>query len=599
MIEGLEQHWRNYEKQIVELLNFQFELYYDSECYQSLKTLCQNVRKSLDFRFNDNSSFDIKVSIPFVKPVALVRRAILSQNFRQDYLYSLTPLMDGTFEQAKLMEEILNANLVSTNFRATTFSRIKDSLASYGTAVVYTCWQEKQSQALQTQYSQLGFSRQPNVKRKANAYNQYIHVLDYGQDPTIADSDKSSYQFHIDRKKIYEILADAKRNFNQYNPDAIEYLKKLAVAQSSELSDKHHTGAGLVTSDMNPRSYMGFVDIVKMYTVLPIPGNEDDDTVYYVEFLTGGKILRFIRNPNDNDNQMFSILTYYKKEEFWWGNADCQFQLSHENLTGIIETLRINNAIQSMRDWIIGVEGVIDVNEMQSHRFITANPRIDQKLRDSLIHYQPVDNSSRTTEEASAVIRENAQKFDPVPDFSRDPTKGGLNNKTATAANMIQASNNVKEADIMEEVAFGLIRMAQNNIEMLQQRLDMQFAFRSTQLGGMVQVPKEVILGQYTKQIQTSLTESKRVRIMDLWNTLTSYMNAASSGHPSFQQFNFVAPILKEIAKNLENINIDEVMASVQNPVGNQFQTEMQPQPEQGAMPVQGGINGQAIPQTA
>lgn len=577
--------WKDNEKEITSYCLDLVNKYHGSVCYSALKKNCISIRKSRDLDFNTTPAFDFSIGIPWVLPEIYLKRAIISQAFRPDYLFYLTPLGNTSYENAKKMEEVLNINTIATRFKETTFSRIIDSLASYGCSVCYSEIHTSKSNLPRTIADETGMIRRvENQKVKTNAINKYIHILDYGQDPDVAEPDFSSYQFFIDRQYLYDVWNHYQQNPTMYDESAMQWVYE-QTKKGNISNPYYHLNAGVNKHSTMTNNGRGIVDLIRIYTKLPISGNEGDDTDYEV-IITGERIISITKNNNENQKRMLTVVGYYQREEYWWSVNEALILKNHENIANIMLQMKANNAIESMNYKIFYPEGIVDMNGIQGKKYVPYQLRMNEDIRKMLYQFQPLDQSVGITDSFMSDIRESAQEINPKPDFTRTPKQGGIGNQAAAAINMVGSMQNTKESDVLERISYGLSNIGLCNYLLLQQYLENKFQYRPDKKSEPVDIYKDEIMGEFFVNVATSLTENKLIRLQNLQNNLTFFLNAMGSGHPDLQRVPLM-PIIKEIIRNTDIGGEKEIMDTLNAQQQQPFSTEQQPNTQ---MPPQGAL---------
>jgi len=562
-----EDNFKKHEKELTALLADQLNSYYKSSCYKRLEGRYFRLKDSVDMNFHGNANRSRSVSrtrnasksrmnFALVKQRTILRRAILSQNSRGEPLATTEPIGATTMEAANNIQDVVNMNLKSTEFRAKAFLAIKDDTSVFGASVAYTSWRESSKQAKKTVASKIGPRRELVRTTKKNAVNHAINVLDYFQDPKVSDPDDSDYQGHIERINLSKLVAAVKMNPEAYITANVEQIIERAKKES--IQDKNYHDK---TVDSSISSKRFEIDRQIFYSTCNIKGNEDNSNFYYVEMIAG-KIVRFQENPHDNDIRPYAVFTFYPRREVWWGNSDAEFVLPHEKYTNLIMGMKADKALQSLQSYLFYEKGTIDVadwnNRHKNGGFVGVNTGGNQNLSQLLYQVQPQDQSLNTTDSIMREVKENEQKLTPRPDLSRAAKSGGLQNTTATAANILDEQGDVVESEILENFTFGLKRLIRNNVIILQQRLSDEFAIRPKPNEAQRKLMKEEILGDVDYHIETSLNKNKATELLRLQNLITMFMNFKGSGDPALAQLDLTG-IFKKLLKQADIGDVDEL----------------------------------------
>ena len=548
-------------------------------------------------RDNVKNNFQSKVAFPIVKERTILREGIIRQNYRAEPVFTLEPTGGTTPEIATNGQDVLSQNLKTTKFKAKCFSKITKSVSDYGTAVAYTAWRENSKTAMKTIVTEFGVTREEvPISNNKNAVNYNLHILDYFQDPNISDPDDSDYIGHIERTN----LAKFKGSVNQASEVYIENNVKWVIKQAEKaaLEDKYYHSQ----YDTKNKGESKFsLDRIIMYSTCNIKGNEDNQNFYYIE-IVAGKIVRFQLNPHDNDMRPYAVFNFYPRAEYWWGNTDAEFVLPHERYTNLIMSMKADDALRSLQQYIFYRKGSIDTADWNNRRknggLIGIKDTTNTNLNQILYQWQPEDRSLQSTDAMMREVKESQQRMTPSPDFTRAAAAGGLRNTTATAANILEEQGDVLEAKILEDFNFGMEKLAENNIIMLQQRLPDAFAIRPKATEEQKRLTKEEILGNFNYNVQTSLNKNKASELMRIQNILTAFMNFKGSGDPAFQQLDII-PIIKKLLKFADVGDADELLPAPAQPQvpgavpsipipgqdqGGAVQGLTQPNPQEGAL---------------
>lgn len=556
---NLEENFKEHEKELTGFLLQQKNGYFKSKCFKRLQDRYYRLKASNDMQFKD-SAYASKVIFPIVKERTLIRIAILSQNFRGEPIITVEPAGATPTDNAKNAQELLNANFKSTNFRGKAFRIIKEDCAQYGAAVCYSAWQESKKESMKTVDTPLGPDRKRVPSVKKNCLNNAVHILDYFQNPDIADPDDSEYQGHIERINLSKMKVLAQQAPEMYIKENMIELLKQAHKQAMEDKD-HHSEADKL--DNNPQSFP--IDRVVMYSTCNIKGNEDNENYYYIEMI-GDKIIRIQENPHDDDLRPYATFTFYPRREYWWGNSDAEFVLPHERFTNHLMSMKADAAMRALQSYIFYEKGAIDTadwnNRHKNGGMIGVDSKNNKALSQLLYQVQPQDYSLQGTDAMMREIKESQQRLTPRPDFTRASTQGGLRNSTATAAQILDEQGDVAEAQILENFMFGVKRVGHNNMVIMTQRLGDVFAIRPNMNESQRILDKSQIMGQYNYFVETSLNKNKASELMRLQNMLTAIMNFKGSGDPAFQNLD-VVPLVRKILKNADIGDVDEyIMAT-------------------------------------
>lgn len=560
--------FEKYEKELTSFLSGQKSAYFKHRCFLRLQARYHRLRASIDMQFNSTgrsssgagADFKSKVSFPLVKQRTLLREAILSQNYRGEPIITAEPAGATPMDNAKNAQEILNANFKSTQFRAKAFRLIKKDCAEYGAAVCYSSWRESSKTVTKTVSTPLGTDRQPVKSSKKNVWNHTIHILDYFQNPAIADSEDSEYIGHLELINLSKL-----KTMYDMSPDV--YIKKnlqwvIKEAEKGAIEDPNYHDKNESERSTDTGSFP--MHRTCMYSTCNIKGNEDNENYYYIEMIAG-KIVRFQENPHDDDLRPYAIFTFYPRREYWWGNSDAEFVYPHEQYTNLIMGMKADKALEALNSWLFYEKGSIDAadwnNRVKSGGMVPVKLTGNKNLSQLIHQVQPQDYSLQSTDSIMREIKESQQHLTPRPDFSRAATQGGTRNITATAAVILEEQGDVAEAQILENFTFGLKTLGHNNIVIMQQRLGDKFAIRPSITEDQKVLNKDEILGSFSFHVETSLNKNKSSELLRLQNILTAMMNFKGSQDPAFQTID-LTPLIRKVLKNADIGDVDEYFAA-------------------------------------
>lgn len=566
-----ENNFKKHEKPLTALLMEQVEGYFKSRTFKNLSGRYWRLKDSVDMNFNgsgngnssngrgrsrsrNSNTTKSKMSFPLLKQRTILRRAIISQNYRAEPLFTSEPTGSTSPEIANNLQDVLNSNFKSTKFMSKVFQNLKDDLSIYGTAVNYTAWSESNKQAKKTISTPLGPQRQLVKSVRKNAVNRAVHILDYFQNAKIADPDDSEFQGHIEMINLSKLVAAVEMNPEAYITENVKAIIKRAKKESIKDKNYHEK------SDDSAILSGGFeIERRIIYSTCAIEGNEDNENYYYIEMIAG-KIVRFQENPHDDDTRMYAVINYYKRRDAWWGNSDAELVLPHERYTNLMMGMKADQALRSLQSYLFYERGTIDVadwnNRHKNGGFVPVKPGANQNISNLLYQHQPQDQSLNTVDSMMRDVKESEQKLTPRPDLSRAAKSGGLQNTTATAANILDEQGDVVESEILENISYGLKRVASNNAIMLQQRLPDRFAIRPKITEGQRELTKEEILGDASYHIETSLNKNKASELLRLQNIITMFMNFKGSGDPALSQLD-MTEIFKKLLKQADVGDVD------------------------------------------
>lgn len=544
--------FEKYEKAIFEYVSSRKETYFKSDCYKRLRNRYSQLNDMIDLRAHagrgDNkNNWKSKIVFPLVRQQFLIRKAFTKANFRNDPLISVSPAGNTPIENAINVQDVLNLNLKNTKFRARAFNRIIDTTSRCGAGVAVTKFSSDVKSVKKTAKTPFGYERVERQVSKKNALNNYCHPLNYFQNAEVSEPDESDFRGWIERTRLDQLVAEVKKDQSLYIKRNLEDV--IRKAQTGLVEDKNYYHI-VQNQDWNAVG----VDIDHGYYTLNIRGNEDDDTIYYLQW-AGDKIIRIQENPFDEDIVPISIFRYDIRPEYWWGNVDIENQIPAENFLNLVLGMKADNAIRNLEQYIFYDKEKIHPADIMNRRkaggWIGVDLPSGTSLSSLIYGYQGRDISGQDVDYIVREMKEVSQRMAPQPDLQRPAAQGGLQNKTLGAAQMIQEQGNILEADMLEQFSQGLISMGEANVVMLQQFLGDRFAVRPDIKQAQRILSKGDILGQYSYEVESSLSKNKIGEAMRLSNVITAIQNFKGTGDPAFANID-VTKIVREWLRKID-----------------------------------------------
>jgi len=578
----------NCEKSIGDYVRTRAEAYYTSDCYTILDKRMKELQSSNDLKPSAlrRNEWMSHMVFPIVKERVLLRRAIVSANYRAPEIFAMSPVGSTPFENASNAELVLNLNMSHTFFRQRCLKPSIDTAAKFGSAVVFTYWKQSSKYHLKTVYNPaLGtYARKETKDHHENSFNEQIGLRDYFQNPEIASPDESDFQGHYKRMHIsdlYGLLED-----ESYIKENL--LKVIADAKRGVSTQNHNRDTDNKQWGLDMLHYEGTINI---------KGNEEDATLYWVE-MVGSTIIKLGVDNYDEDMRSYTVLNFDKRHNFWWGNSDSEYVVAHENYLNTTLGMTLDNAMRSMMQYVFFQKDAIQTSDVNNRFRNNGFIPVDSKnipLSQLIQAFQPGQLNLSSLEYSVNAVNESLQRMSTKVDLSRQANAGGLNNKTATAANIIAGQSDVLEADILENFDFGVCDIGRKNVILLQQFLSMLFYIRPNPRELEKQLEKFMILGDFQYIVNSTMQKNKQNEMVRLQNLLTWWLNV--SENPALAQAGAnILPIVKDIF-NKSEIPTEEIF-----PHYNTQQAAFGSQPPMGMPRSVGGPQaapqGQPMPQT-
>lgn len=558
-------------RKVRELVLSNVQSYYNSTVYKTLEKKYLKMKEVFYLR-HDIGDFDVKIILPILRPIALMDMAIISNNFNINPMFSAYPVGGTLKDQSDLLSDLYNYNLTRIDYRRRVFNKAVFDLALYGCSVTTSAWASYANVVPKTVSIGGVVQRQMIEEAGQRIEKARKNPLDYFQNPDISDPEMSDYQGIVDRLPAYQFVANIKRSPELYDLEAVTKVMKL-LKQGSVLSEYHHYKQTQESKYQENQEQNGFIDIIKMY--FRMSGAGLDSTDYYCE-MVGDEIIRFHENPHDYYHRPIHIITTYPREDSWYGDAKCAPVLTHQQFSDILNSLKARNAIQNLNNYIVYDKNRIGRDQL-NERYLGVDVKPNEELDKLIYQIQPRDTMTASTESIENRILENLQRHDPRPDLNRTPSKGGLINTSATGVNAILESRDFITKKYLDDIAMDLCAMAVKDSRMIQQFTPYAFLFKPQRAMNEIEVLKEMILGDITFEMRSSLDSNKMLNLQNGRDLITTLLNWQGTGHPVFQSINMES-IIKDFLRN-SDVDIDKVYQQAQQMIQQQpGMAQQQPQ---------------------
>ncbi|CAK0768725.1 conserved hypothetical protein [Gammaproteobacteria bacterium] len=548
-----------HQKAIYRYVQERKEGYFNSDCHQRLNRRVERLKDSYNLKIG-SGNWKSKIVLPVVKEQMRLCRALTMQYFRPDPPISLEPILDTSYENAVNGQLVLNMNLKATEWRPRVWRPMVNSASIVGTAVEFAYYYEDESIVKRTVSDAFGFNQRVAVpKLVQQVRHDNLDVLNYFQNPTVLDPDLSDFQGHIDTVLVSELVNAYNNQPDVYIRENLAKVIKQARAGGIERDPRLHTD-NLKDRDENR---MG-LDRSRFFGQINIKGNEDDDTVYYVEWI-GDTIIRMQADLYDAGIKPYAIFNYEKRYDFWWGNLDSESLLPHEAYLNLLLSISADSALQSTQRIRLFQKGRIDVSAINNmainNGFVPVdNLGMNEKLSDLVQELQYNERSLQPTEYMSREVKESMQRMSMKPDLSRTALQGGAQNKTATAANNIQQQSDMMAGDFLESFSGGLCKQGKIDMIILQQMLDGDIIVRPDIKQRSKVLRKGNIIGDFDYLPKTSLQTNTVAQGQKLLADITQLINFKGTGIPELAAIN-VVKIVRNFIKTMElPEDIDEIL---------------------------------------
>jgi hypothetical protein len=535
------QEFKQHEAALSRYVRDRASKYYESECFKVLDRRIRDLTYCADCIPNSliRHTFNSKVVFPVVKERMLLRAAITASNYRAPEVFNCQALGNTPMENAAQAELVLNLNQIATNFKEKALKPGIKRASQFGTAVFYTYWRGYDKLEMATVFNpETGqYERSLQGGMKKNACTIELDLRSYYQNPEVADPDESDFQGHYRRVHIADLMA-------MENEDGLIGPNLLKAVEEAKKS----AGKSARRPYNEPDERRWGVDIQHYEGILHIKGNEDDDTIYFVD-MVGDIVIRISYDDYDYGIRSYSVANYNKRLEWWWGNGDAEYVVSHENFLNVLLSMTADNAMRSMLQYVFFEKSTIDPadinNRVRNNGFIPVDAG-QIPLSNLVFPFQPSMNNTQLIEFAVNAVNNSIQGMSTKADLSRRADQGGPGNKTATAANIIAGQGDVLEGDILENFDFGICGTGKKSLIMLQQFLSSMFWVRPKPNQTELLLNKYQILGVMSVAINSTLQKNKQGELMRLENLVTWLLNVTQSPQLASAGLNLL-PIVRDI----------------------------------------------------
>jgi hypothetical protein len=567
----------DYEKKISDYIRGCISNYRGSECYKLLDRRMNDLRMSADLKPASlrRNEYISHVVFPLVKEQSLINSAVCAANYRAQDIFNLTAGGNTPPENSFHAEMVLNLNMANSFFKMKALKPAIVNAALYGTSVMYTYWADDERPKMGTMYDPTTgqYKRVMMPNQRKNSLNKMVDLRDYFQAPECPEPEESPFQGHSRRAQISDLvkLLDNEAYITENLGSIIEKAKDGIMPKNNRSSNEQ-------PDSRKPGRFE--VEIDRFEGVLPIKGNEEDDTRYCAEMI-GETIIRLSVDDYDDEISSYTVLNFQKRPEYWWGNSDCEYKLPHENFLNVMLSMTADNALKSMQQYVFYNGKSISMDDISNRDamggFISVDAK-SQPLQNLLFPYQPGAMNYNAVEYAVNAVNESSQKMGTRVDFSKQNNGGMINNKTATAAQIVAGQGDVLEADKLENFNFSVCDIGRKNLILLQQFLSELFYVRPKKTSEEQMLYKYMILGRFQYSVNSTLDKNKQNEMVRLQNLVTWLSNLLVN--PQLQQAGYrLIPAVNDVIRRADLPSIDEILPD-----------ENMPQPQ--LMPPQGAAPG-------
>lgn len=555
---------KSVEKRVFDYANGLKEAYFKSDCRIRLGRRVERLKDSWNLKIGSGNWIS-KVVLPIVKEQMRLTKALTLQYFRQDPVISLEPILDTPHESSVNMQMVLNMNLKATRWRERVWRPLVHSASIVGTAVEFGYYHESEHILKRTVADPFGINQRVGVSRLIQQVrHDNIDILNYFQNPTCIDSEDSDYQGHIDLVTLSEL-------YNAYNNDQDKYIgdnlaKVIKLLTSGTYNKDKDKSVDNMTDEAENRTA---ADRVRFFGKLNIKGNEDDQTIYYMEWV-GETIIRLQANIYDEDVSPYAIFNFEKRYDYWWGNPSAEDLLPHENYLNLLLSIRADKELQSNQRLRLFQKGQLSIADINNRAIndgfvgveLMSGQRLDQVVWE--MQHQP-DTSHQGSDWITREMKESMSRMSNKVDLSRPAQQGGPQNKTLGAANMMQNQADMQTGDFLESFSYGLSQQGRFDCTVLQQMLDGNIIVRPDIKQASKVLRKPEIIGDFDYVVKTSLQSNNMAEGQRLMNAITQLINFKGTGLPELQAMKIVNLVRTYIRTLDLGEDVDDILSLENN----------------------------------
>ena len=580
------------EKKIFDFVNSAKEGYFHSDCFRRLERRIDRMHDSYNLRIG-SGNWKSKIVLPVVKEQMRLIRAMTLMNFRQDPIISLTPILDTPFENAQNLQAVLNMNYAATQWRSRAWRPMVNQASIVGCGVLYSYYYESNGYRKRTVTDNRGINQRVAIRKQIQQVrHDNIPLKNYFQNPTAVDANRSEFQGHIDTVLLTELVDCAKNQPDVYIQSNLQKIIKEASG-GRFYKDTRYSVDNKIDRDTQRTA----MDRTRYWGTINIKGNEEDTTIYYVEWI-GDKIIRFQADVYDDEIKPYSVFSFEQRYDYWWGNFQVEDVIPHENYLNLQLNIAADKALQSQVRYKFYKKGQIDPSDINNRAINDGWVPLDVGFNDDIrtmvheLNTQPVGMGEQDW--ITREVKESMGRNSSTPNLQSPVGQGGPANTTATAASIMQSGANMLTSDFMEQFGYGLENMGKIDSIMLLQFLDGNIMLRPDIKQQSKLLRKPDILGDYDYSVKNSTVSNSILDAQKLLGQVQQLMQIKGSQLPEAQALN-MAGIIRALVDSMGlPVDTDSVypeQSAMQQTVG--YQQSAQPQEAQQAQAL---VNGDLQP---
>ena len=592
-----------YKQAIVKHCLDRYNTYMNHDVHKSLMNRIKLIDDAIDRNFKENEAFIAEVAPPVVERDYRDTSAFLEKYFENDPITSFRPIGATPKANADNIQSLVHCNYITTRFRDDCLAHMFDNLARYGTAICFSQFNANYNGVgLETAYSEGGLTPYPRlpITGKNAVVNFSIHPANYFQDATANSVGRGSFKGFIDQWYIADLFKYL--NNDLYNQDelkkAIDECKK---GQKEEFwfGNEHGGDNQCDIRDFTRAS----CNPLRLWTYLRIEGNEDDNTIYYVEILNR-HIIRC--HPNDLDYNIIPLETgvYYPRPKTWWGNSNLEMKMAFQNLKNWLINAKVEDVMKASDRIILARRGsgldVADINNRHQYGgFVFTDTT--EPLNNLMFPVNFQSSNQRDYDWLNREINQMIQESSPAVNLMNRYNEGGMNNNTLGAAQMQAGMGEIMLSFPMKKVASLLNRVSEINARLLIQFFGDVINIRTSPQQDPQQLMKKEFLGEWACENKSTIFVNEQRDKIDKANAINQIINwSASVMGQKFQAIN-LDPFLRDWIRAWagQGADLNEYIAPMPPmmlPQGGPQVPGMMPPPQEGKGKLPPQVNTPPIP---
>jgi len=527
--------------------------YFESNVYKRFKLRCSLIDNAIDGKFPAQNAFIADVAPLVIRKDYNTTMAFLSKYFENDPVITLRSIGSTPQQNADIMQNVLQSNFTTTRFREKTLLPVFDNLSRYGSCVTFSQFDDNYGAGGSVAVAASDSAPSPFMtterQPKKVVVTKSVHPLNYCQDPQGNYQSDTAWKGFLDTWYVSDLFGLAEVDL--YNK---ENVLKVIEETKKGAKDDFWYGGGQHNNDRGQQSEAAdysraVVHPVRMWAPLNFEGNENDPTIYYMEFIQR-KLVRCHPVDINKDLMPLQTGTYYPRPDMWMGNASLEFKMAYQNLKNWIIGSTIETTMKGMDRMVLTRRGALDVADINNRHQMGGIVYTDtMEPLDKIMYPVQFQNAARGDMEwLNRNVDQEIQELSPVVNMQNKYNEGGMNNSTLGAAQMQAGLGETMFGFVMKNVSFFISRVGEVNADIMQKNCSDEIPYRPSPLQDEVRLSKQAILGEFIFSAASSYYINEKGERVDSANMITQVLNWRGTQAPEFQQLNLLE-MLKDWVK--------------------------------------------------